>query len=459
VSEELVFTVAGATASPAQPVSLEEAGLRERSHLQEWVIAHPQILGSDVHVIAFEFGQWIGVSGSRERDRLDVLGLDSLGHLVIAELKRGMAPDTVEMQGLKYAAMASRFSTERLAALHARFLAAQRSNTVTPEEALAELQTHAPLLDDTTLRQPRIVLLAADFSKVVTSTVVFLRELGLDMRLVRFQAYRIEAGLIITVSQYYPVPEVEEFTLMPELVEQREERADRQQRQRETSAVRRLIAANTILPGTRFRLRPAWGPGEEARAAVEQWAAADPRRAQATWKESTTAPLVWDYDGASYSPSGLARHILREATGDEMQLQGTRWWADEEGRDLVTLAAALPSETASIEDIVAMAEANGIGEPFRLLLDAGQRHGLPLRPYRVKVMVTAPTNRNRMLYTLDAQARDDRLHLYISPDAFAEALEVPPADATKLLGKDEERWLTPIEAQQLVMRLDELLSR
>ena len=142
-----------------------------------------------------------------------------------------------------------------------------------------------------------------------------------------------------------------------------------------------------------------------------------------------------------------------------MQLQGTRWWADEQGRDLVTLAAALPSETASIEDIIAMADANGIGEPFRLLLDAGQRHGLPLRPYRVKVMVTAPTNRNRMLYTLDAQARDDRLHLYISPDAFAEALQVPPADATKLLGKDEERWLTPIEAQQLVMQLDQLLSR
>jgi hypothetical protein len=57
----------------------------------------------------------------------------------------------------------------------------------------------------------------------------------------------------------------------------------------------------------------------------------------------------------------------------------------------------------------AMAEANGIGEPFRLLLDVGKRHGLPLRPYRVKVMVTPPTNRNRMLYTLDAQARDDRL--------------------------------------------------
>ena len=79
VSEELVFTVTGATALPAQPVSLEEAGLRERSHLQEWVIAHPEILGPDVCIIAFEFGQWIGLSGSKERDRLVLRSLNSVG--------------------------------------------------------------------------------------------------------------------------------------------------------------------------------------------------------------------------------------------------------------------------------------------------------------------------------------------------------------------------------------------
>jgi hypothetical protein len=165
---------------------------------------------------------------------------------------------------------------------------------------------------------------------------------------------------------------------------------------------------------------------------VEQWAAADPHRAQATWQESMTAPLVWDYDGASYSPTGLAQHILGEVTGEDMALQGTRWWVDEDGRDLVALAADLPSDVPTVEDIMTLAEANGIGEPFRQLLDAGRRHGLPLRPYRVKVMVTSPTNRNRMLYTLDAQPRDGRLHLYISPEALAEAAQVPGDDATKL---------------------------
>ena len=47
-------------------------------------------------------------------DRLDLLGLDEDGSLV-AELKRGPAPDTVEMQAIKYAAFASRFTVETLA--------------------------------------------------------------------------------------------------------------------------------------------------------------------------------------------------------------------------------------------------------------------------------------------------------------------------------------------------------
>jgi hypothetical protein len=39
---ERVFTVTGPTATPAQPITLAEAGLRERSDLQQWVLAHPR---------------------------------------------------------------------------------------------------------------------------------------------------------------------------------------------------------------------------------------------------------------------------------------------------------------------------------------------------------------------------------------------------------------------------------
>jgi RecB family endonuclease NucS len=95
---ERVFTVTGSAATAAQPITLAEAGLRERSDLQEWVLSHPEIIGDDVLVVTFEFDRWQVSGGARERDRLDVLGIGADGRLVVAELKRDRAPDTVEMQ-------------------------------------------------------------------------------------------------------------------------------------------------------------------------------------------------------------------------------------------------------------------------------------------------------------------------------------------------------------------------
>jgi hypothetical protein len=57
MSGETVFTVSGASATVAQPISLADAGLNERGHLQEWALAHPVMLGPDVKVVAFEFGR------------------------------------------------------------------------------------------------------------------------------------------------------------------------------------------------------------------------------------------------------------------------------------------------------------------------------------------------------------------------------------------------------------------
>jgi hypothetical protein len=215
VSDELVFTVEGSKAQPAERVSLPEVGLTERADLQEWVLEHPAILGDGVMIVTFEFDRWWSASGS-PLDRLDVLGLDRSGRLVVAELKRDVAPDTVEMQAIKYAAMASRFTTETVAAQHAKFLGG-KADKATDEEALERLEAHTEtgVLTNETLRNPRIVLLAASFPAVVTATAVWLREVGVDITLMRFQAYRTQLQTLVTVSQLLPLRDLEEFTVIP----------------------------------------------------------------------------------------------------------------------------------------------------------------------------------------------------------------------------------------------------
>jgi hypothetical protein len=57
VPEELLFTVDGTSATPARRISLAEANLLERKHLQQWVIDHPELLGAGIKVVTFEFGR------------------------------------------------------------------------------------------------------------------------------------------------------------------------------------------------------------------------------------------------------------------------------------------------------------------------------------------------------------------------------------------------------------------
>jgi len=74
MGREHVFTIEGASALPARTVTLAEVGLREREHLQAWVLAHPEIVGDDLMIGTEEYDRWTTGSGDRDADRLDVLG-------------------------------------------------------------------------------------------------------------------------------------------------------------------------------------------------------------------------------------------------------------------------------------------------------------------------------------------------------------------------------------------------
>src|ERR1700758_2831987 len=119
MADEMLFTMAGAVATPAQMVSLEEAGLSNRADLQERLAANPELLGPAVKIVTFDLEGPGGGSGP-QIDRLSVLGLDSDGRLVVGELKWGRTLDT-DVGAIKFAAQASRLLPESLAEHFARF--------------------------------------------------------------------------------------------------------------------------------------------------------------------------------------------------------------------------------------------------------------------------------------------------------------------------------------------------
>ena len=269
----------------------------------------------------FEFDRWWSSAGS-PADRLDILGLHPSGELVVAELKRDKAPDTTDMQAIMYAAMVSRFTPEALASHHARF-STQRGDEVDETSALERLISHAPDLSIDTLRRPRIVLLASDFPPVLTATAVSSLKSGSACRLCGFRAYKTANETLISVSQIYPLKSVEDFTVSPRQAEARAAEETRKRRQ-DTTTVKRLVESQALADGTLLTLKVR-DVNAELHERVDKWISENPARGRAIWRNDASAPLTWEADSNSYTPSGLAHLILQEGAGTERALRGGGW--------------------------------------------------------------------------------------------------------------------------------------
>lgn len=214
--EELVLSVDDDKSDLVDAIGLDVLGLKERTHLQQWILKHPNILGPGTQVITDEFDQWQDPGGQAVKDRLDILAIDPDGRLVVGELKRGIAADTTHLQAIKYAAMVSRLRPSDIADLLSKATPLARSALNLPDDpgAIGSALETVLGLSESTNRSPRIVLVAFDFSPTVTSSTVWLREQGVDITLVRFRPYRLATGqVIVSFVRIYPLPDTEEFTI------------------------------------------------------------------------------------------------------------------------------------------------------------------------------------------------------------------------------------------------------
>jgi hypothetical protein len=59
----------------------------------------------------------------------------------------------------------------------------------------------------------RIILVAADFSKEITTTVLWLNDRDLDIRCIRLRPYKTQDRLFLDVQQILPLPEATEYTV------------------------------------------------------------------------------------------------------------------------------------------------------------------------------------------------------------------------------------------------------
>jgi hypothetical protein len=183
--------------------TLAAAQIRERQDLQRVLRQRIDVLGDDLLVVAEEYGLF-----EDSRRRVDLLALDRKGTLVVIELKRTDDGGHMELQSLRYAAMVSTMTVEHLVNTYAE------ANDVDVHEARAVITDWVEEPFDELPNQVRIILVSADFSTEITSTVIWLNgTYNTDISCYRVVPYRLGAEILLDLQQIIPLPEAKNFQI------------------------------------------------------------------------------------------------------------------------------------------------------------------------------------------------------------------------------------------------------
>lgn len=191
--------------SGIHPTTFDQAGFHERKDLQRLLRENISVIAPEVLVIAEEFGDW-----EDSRRRIDILGIDRAANIVVIELKRTEDGGHMELQAVRYAAMVSTMTFEQAVEAYGRYLSQLGRDSDPRTEILEFLEWDEPD-EDSFAQDVRIVLASAEFSKELTSSVLWLIDHDVDIRCVRLKPYDLEGRLLVDVQQVIPLPEAAEY--------------------------------------------------------------------------------------------------------------------------------------------------------------------------------------------------------------------------------------------------------
>ena len=195
--------------SRIQSKSFSELGFKEREHLQEWLANEPNALGEELLIIQKEFD---GFDDTRER--LDLLALDKDGNLVVIENKLDDSGRDVLWQALKYASYCSSLTKQQIVDIYQKYLT-RYCDGVDAKAKLCEFFNISDL-EELVLNSgnaQRLVFVAANYRKEVTSTALWLLSHNIQLQCFKVTPYAMSDDLFLNVEQIIPTPEAKEFMI------------------------------------------------------------------------------------------------------------------------------------------------------------------------------------------------------------------------------------------------------
>jgi hypothetical protein len=211
-----LYTFEDKTIVAVSSTNFSAEGIRERADIQAALRDKIDAISPNTLILSEEFSEWS--EGAR---RIDLLGIDRDAKLVVIELKRDETGAHMELQALRYAAMISTMTFNRTIEIHQKYLN-MREIVKDAETNIKEFLGWNNTEEEPFLTDVRIVLASANFSKELTTTVMWLNDRKIDIRCVRLQPYKMGDKVLLDIEQIIPLPEAEDYQVR--VREQNEER-------------------------------------------------------------------------------------------------------------------------------------------------------------------------------------------------------------------------------------------
>ena len=145
------------------------------------------------------------------RERLDLLALDKNGNLVIIENKLDDSGKDVTWQAIKYASYCSSLTKQDVINIYQKYLGA----TTSASDAISEFFDGKDI-DDIEINKgnsQRIFLVAANFHKEVTTSVLWLHNFNLRIKCFKVTPYKYGDQVMVEFDQIIPIADTEEFQI------------------------------------------------------------------------------------------------------------------------------------------------------------------------------------------------------------------------------------------------------
>lgn len=134
----------------------------------------------------------------------------------------------MELQAIRYAAMVANMTWEQAKNTFKKYIN-DNNMEADPESKLCEFFGWEHPKEDDFALNVRIILASANFSKEITTSVLWLNERDLDISCVRLSLHKLNDQLVLSADQIIPLPEAENYQIEVRQ-KRREERVSRSEK-------------------------------------------------------------------------------------------------------------------------------------------------------------------------------------------------------------------------------------